>query len=85
MKADYSVGDISRVLFDIDPMNTCCKENDCFDEYDRVAESVVARLVEGLSIREALLMELSEWFVGGDCFDTRRLEPVLARLSEARS
>ena len=28
---------ISDILFNLDPMNTCCKENSTFDEYDRIA------------------------------------------------
>lgn len=31
---------ISRILFRHDPANTCCVENDAYDEYDRVAESI---------------------------------------------
>ena len=40
LKADM----ISRALFEFDPMNTCRKENDCFDEYYKVAEVIVQRL-----------------------------------------
>lgn len=35
MFSKYSAEQISKALFKADPMNTCCKENDCFDEYDR--------------------------------------------------
>lgn len=31
---------ISEILFDIDPMNTCCKENHAYDEYDRIADQI---------------------------------------------
>lgn len=32
---------ISEVLYNEDPAFTCCAENDCFDEYDGVAEIIV--------------------------------------------
>lgn len=35
-----SIKQISKALFDTDPMQTCCKENDCFDEYDLVATQI---------------------------------------------
>lgn len=31
---------ISLFLFENDPMNTCCKENDAFDEYDFIASEI---------------------------------------------
>ena len=31
---------ISDILFNLDPMNTCCKENSAFDEYDRIAQQI---------------------------------------------
>ncbi|WP_303292336.1 hypothetical protein [Marinobacter sp. SS5-14b] len=44
MSTVLKAASISRALFEFDPMRTCCKENDCFDEYDRAAESVEERL-----------------------------------------
>ena len=32
MYSNYSAEQISKALFETDPMNTRCKENDCFDE-----------------------------------------------------
>ena len=31
---------ISEILFNLDPMNTCCKENEAYDEYDRIAQQI---------------------------------------------
>lgn len=28
---------VSKYLYDEDPMNTCCKENEAYDEYDSIA------------------------------------------------
>lgn len=76
------VEQISRALFETDPMNTCCKENACFDEYDGVAEEIAARVAEGESLKRALMTEISEWFFDGDQFDPSRLQPVLERLGK---
>lgn len=82
MTAKLSAEDISKALFEADPMNTCCKENDCFDEYDRVAEAVKESLDEGQNLEQALIREISEWFHDGEDFDTGRLVPVIELLSE---
>jgi len=84
VKKYYTPEQISDALFHIDPLNTCCKENDCFDEYDRVASDVADRLAEGESLKQALMTEISEWFFDGDQFDPSRLQPVLELLGEGR-
>jgi hypothetical protein len=33
---------ISKVLYDMDPMGTCCNENQLFDEYDAEAELIAS-------------------------------------------
>lgn len=53
---------ISRALFEFDPLNTCCKETDCFDEYGRIGEGVEGRLRQGFSLKQALVLELAESF-----------------------
>ena len=78
----HSVEQISQALFETDPMRTCCKENDCFDEYDKVAEDVAERLLGGESLKQALRAEISEWFFDWDEFDEKRLEPTLQLLGQ---
>ncbi|WP_191224618.1 hypothetical protein [Billgrantia desiderata] len=53
---------ISRLLFETDPMHTCCRENDCVDEYDRVARDLADRLAVGAEPARALRQVLGEWF-----------------------
>lgn len=66
---------ISQVLFEIDPMGTCCKENDCFDEYDSVAQSAFDKLSNGQPIGEAISETLMDWF------EVESIEPqVLANI-----
>lgn len=54
--------DLSRGLYLLDPMRTCCVENECFDEYDRVADCIVQRIHQGDSLRDALHKEFTHWF-----------------------
>jgi hypothetical protein len=82
MISRHSVEQISQALFKTDPMRTCCKENDCFDEYDRVASDVLDRLVAGERLEQALSTEISEWFFGGEQFDQSRLQLVLELLGK---
>ena len=74
---DWAV--ISNVLFDLDPMNTACRENGCVDEYHRVARGVADRLAGGQVIENALADELAEWF-GEGLVSTRKLLPTVNRL-----
>lgn len=67
---------ISAALFRADPMHICCRENDCFDEYDRVAEGVVGKLEEGHPLEEAVHKELTEWF-GQDFARAANIQEVL--------
>ncbi|MFD2191036.1 hypothetical protein [Pistricoccus aurantiacus] len=53
---------LSRALFEADPMATCCKENDCFDEYDAIAEDIVSRREQGQSLEKTLGDTFDEWF-----------------------
>nr|WP_298521776.1 hypothetical protein [uncultured Halomonas sp.] len=53
---------LSCALFDADPMDTCCKENDCFDEYDAIAEDILSKHEQGQSLEKALRDTFDEWF-----------------------
>lgn len=55
---------INQALFQADPMHTGCQENDCFDEYQRIANAVAAYMSEdSLTIEQALYAALSDSFV----------------------
>ncbi|MEA3250585.1 MAG: hypothetical protein U9Q35_03240 [Pseudomonadota bacterium] len=56
------VTQVSRVLFESDPMGTCCKENDCFDEYDAIADDIVSRCQRGQPLESAIRGTFEEWF-----------------------
>ena len=61
-------------------MHTCCKENDCFDEYDRVARDVVAEIENGAELDAALETALGAWF-GEDLVASRDLTPTVDQLN----
>ena len=58
---------ISQILYEIDPMNLSCKENDATDEYDNEADDLVRELKNGAGMREALVSVFRYWF--GTSFD----------------
>lgn len=71
---------VSRALFETDPMHTACKENDCFDEYNHVARGVVAEIEGGATPDAALKTVLGDWF-GEELLATRDLSPVIKQLN----
>lgn len=70
---------LSQVLFQHDPMGTCCRENDLFDEYDRIAFELAERLGEGDTTDVALHAVLREWF-GDDLVERADLASVIEAL-----
>lgn len=53
---------LNQALFEIDPLNTSCKENDCFDEYQQLARLTIEAMEEGASFVDALYANISMLF-----------------------
>lgn len=53
---------IAAVLFELDPMSTCCKENNCRDEYDRIALGITSKMKAGRTMEFALQDQFNFWF-----------------------
>jgi hypothetical protein len=53
---------ISAALYAVDPVHTCCKENDCTDEYDRVARSILKRVQRHVPLHVAITEVLAANF-----------------------
>lgn len=53
---------LSQALFELDPLNTACKENDCFDEYDMLATMTMKSVEEGEQLGNALHKNISLLF-----------------------
>lgn len=77
MRGVPTTNTISRALFEADPMHTCCAENACFDEYDRVAAGAVTYLENGYTLAQALHKALQDSF-GTELVAGRDLSRVLA-------
>ncbi|MBF7731117.1 hypothetical protein [Pseudomonas sp. N040] len=85
MSQKMSVSEISKILFDADPMGTCCKENDCFDEYDAIARAIFQQLSSGRPADEAVSETLMDWFEVESIEPTSLASIVLALKTESRS
>lgn len=83
MKRYYTPERISEALFHTDPMNTCCKENDCFGEYDNIANGVFTQLLMGCDLKEALILEMVEWFFEADNAEVICVDPVRKYLEDS--
>ena len=53
---------LSHLLYELDPMHTCCVENECFDEYNRLAAGIYERIDTGQDIVTAIHDEFRYWF-----------------------
>jgi len=70
---------ISLCLYQLDPMSTCCKENECFDEYDRIASEIIKVLDDGYTLRDTLTSQFSMWFDVE--LPQGKLEDIIQRMS----
>lgn len=84
MSRNYTAKQISLALFETDPLNTCCRENECWDEYDRVAQAIHRDVLNGGSLENSLEQAIRDWFYDGESFDTNILLPVLHKLEKVR-
>jgi len=62
MNTNDKVFDLSAILYENDPMNTCCVENECIDEYDSVSEDIVISIEDGMPIELAIKTILNTSF-----------------------
>jgi len=57
-----SAKSLSEALFNLDPLGTCCKENDAIDEYDKIAEDIVAEMTAGSGLINSVRVVFERWF-----------------------
>lgn len=69
---------LSQHLYQMDPMGTCCVENECRGEYDAVAASIIAGLHAGQAGGAAITDGFLDWF--GIQLDTAVIEKIDALL-----
>lgn len=74
---------ISEILYNNDPANTACVENEAFDEYDRVSETVYEMLsIEMMSTHYAVRNALYESFGPLDNMDTEAIDRSINEIDE---
>lgn len=73
--------EVSNILFEYDPANTCCVENECYDEYDLIAEDATKMIRGGWAVDESVLQALDHAF-GNDWREPRfqEMSNKIARL-----
>ncbi len=78
---------ISQSLFELDPMNTCCKENDCFDEYDFVARHINKHTEQELSLENAIYLSLVQLFdeLSAKNVDVKEIAGLIQKRSVSRN
>lgn len=58
---------LNEYLYNLDPASTCCKENDCTDEYELLSEKVIHKYLNQTkreSLYKYLLEQLESDFSG---------------------
>ena len=82
--ADLTVH-ISKVLFELDPMNTCCNVNEGMeDEYLTEARTIASLLRTGIAVRDAVKLTFDEAYWVGCLEEPTRaqgLDAVVASLA----
>ncbi|WP_417447540.1 hypothetical protein [Idiomarina abyssalis] len=75
--------DLSLALFNEDPAETMCKENDCDDEYDYIAASIIADPLRSGSFNASLKAALEHSF-GEDIFVDPRINDESIDIGERK-
>lgn len=74
---------INTALFETDPMNTCCKENNCQYEYEKISAKVLQHIQQGMVMEAALDQALCASF-GDDMVNGTQIEAVMNALAGVR-
>ena len=78
-----NVDAISQLLWQLDPMNTCCNVNEGMeDEYWSQAREIARRLEQGETPRAAIIATFDFWF-WEDCLLSDERLPLLEQMVSA--
>ena len=78
-----NVDAISQLLWNLDPMNTCCNVNEGMeDEYWSQASEIARRLEQGETPRAAIIATFDFWF-WEDCLLSDERLPLLEQMVSA--
>ena len=74
---------LSHLLWQLDPMGTCCNTNDDMDdEYWGLADAIQRRLQQGQAPRSAVIAEFDHSFWEG-CLLSEQRRPLLEHIVDA--
>lgn len=73
MKAEF----ILQALFELDPMGTCCKENDLHDEY-----APEARMLAGMELTEENIKTVFDEYFWEDCLKDEVIYEIKLKCQE---
>lgn len=77
---------ISNVLYNMDPMNTCCKENDLRDEYDSEAFQIAGWYIRGITDTASLketIKSVFEYAFWDKCLKEQQIEEIANEISKS--
>ena len=78
-----NIDEINQLLWNLDPMNTCCKVNEGMeDEYWSQASEIARRLEQGETPRAAIIATFDFWF-WEDCLLSDDRLPLLEQMVSA--
>ena len=72
---------LNNVLYEMDPMGTCCKENELHDEYQMIAVNIAGWLIRNCPVEETIKSVFDEWF-WVDCLSKEKLEQLTKETNE---
>ena len=73
---------LANIMYDVDPGNTCCKENECTDEYDSIAAIIVDELDLGIPIETAISEVYVQFF--NDEISESDLKIIIDRFNDSK-
>ena len=78
-----NIDEINQLLWNLDPMNTCCNVNEGMeDEYWSQASEIARRLEQGETPRAAIIATFDFWF-WEDCLLSDERLPLLEQMVSA--
>lgn len=77
---------INTVLYNLDPLGTCCKENDNFDEYTFEAFQIAGWYIRGIKDTATLketIKAVFEYAFWDNCLTEQQLEEITNEISKS--
>lgn len=73
----YTVESIGKILYDLDPFGTYCREFELHDEYEDEAEEIYKMFISGYGIVYSVNSVLKEWYDGYQGLTQEEIEYIV--------